>query len=71
MQDSLGGNSKTSMIACVSPSELNFDETHNTLRYASRARNIKNRPIQNLDPHSAQLAQLRSEISNLKLQMQQ
>ena len=40
LQDSLGGNSRTSMIACVSPAECNRDETLNTLNYASRARKI-------------------------------
>ena len=59
LQDSLGGNSRTSMIACVSPAEFNFDETLNTLKYASRARNIKNKPIVNRDPNSALIAQLR------------
>lgn len=53
LQDSLGGNSRTSMIACVSPAEINFEETLNTLKYASRARNIKNKPIVNRDPNSA------------------
>lgn len=53
LQDSLGGNSRTSMIACVSPAEVNFEETLNTLKYASRARNIKNKPIVNRDPNSA------------------
>lgn len=56
LQDSLGGNSRTSMIACVSPAEINFEETLNTLKYASRARNIKNKPIVNRDPNSAQIA---------------
>jgi hypothetical protein len=53
LQDSLGGNSRTSMIACISPAEINFEETLNTLKYASRARNIKNKPIVNRDPNSA------------------
>ena len=52
LQDSLGGNSRTSMIACVSPAESNFDETLNTLKYASRARKIKNKPKVNRDPNS-------------------
>lgn len=56
LQDSLGGNSRTSMIACVSPAEINFEETLNTLKYAFRARNIKNKPIVNRDPNSAQIA---------------
>jgi kinesin family protein 4/21/27 len=59
LQDSLGGNSRTSMIACVSPAEVNFEETLNSLKYASRARNIKNAPKVNRDPNSAQIAQLR------------
>lgn len=52
LQDSLGGNSRTSMIACCSPAETNFEETLNTLKYASRARNIKNKPVVNRDPAS-------------------
>lgn len=52
LQDSLGGNSRTSMIACCSPAESNFDETLNTLNYASRARKIKNKPKVNRDPNS-------------------
>jgi hypothetical protein len=52
LQDSLGGNSRTSMIACCSPAENNFDETLNTLKYASRARNIQNKPVINRDPAS-------------------
>jgi kinesin family protein 4/21/27 len=52
LQDSLGGNSRTSMIACCSPAESSYDETMNTLRYASRAMNIKNKPIINRDAAS-------------------
>jgi len=44
------------MIACISPAEYNFDETLNTLKYASRARNIKNKPVINWDPNSALIA---------------
>ena len=44
LQDSLGGNTKTVMIAALSPANYNFDETLSTLRYASRAKNIKNKP---------------------------
>ena len=50
LQDSLGGNSKTLMICCVSPASCNFNESLNALRYANRARNIKNKPIINRDP---------------------
>lgn len=49
LQDSLGGNSLTLMIATISPSSSSYNETLNTLRYASRAKNIKNRPTLNLD----------------------
>ena len=44
LQDSLGGNTKTVMIAAISPADYNFEETLTTLRYASRAKNIKNKP---------------------------
>ncbi len=69
LQDSLGGNSRTSMIACVSPAEFNFEETLNTLKYASRARNIKNKPIVNRDPNSAQIAQLRQQVYELQREL--
>ena len=45
LQDSLGGNSKTLMIACVSPTDRDFMETLNTLKYSNRARNIKNKVL--------------------------
>ena len=56
LQDSLGGNSRTCMIACVSPTDSNLDETLNTLKYAARARNIRNKPKVNRDPAAARLA---------------
>ena len=55
LQDSLGGNTKTVMIAAISPADYNFDETLTTLRYASRAKNIKNKPRVNMDPKDALL----------------
>jgi kinesin family protein 4/21/27 len=55
LQDSLGGNSRTVMIACVSPADINREETLNTLRYADRARRIKNKPVVNRDPMAAQV----------------
>lgn len=70
LQDSLGGNSNTFMIACISPAEINFEETLNSLKYASRARHIKNKPVVNTDAHSAMISQMRLEISNLKLEIQ-
>lgn len=69
LQDSLGGNSRTSMIACISPSEFNFDESLNTLKYASRARNIKNKPIVNRDPNSQLIAQLRQQLFEMQKDM--
>lgn len=69
LQDSLGGNSRTLMIACVSPADYNFEETLNALKYANRARNIQNKAVVNRDPGSAVVAQLRHEISVLKLQL--
>jgi hypothetical protein len=47
LQDSLGGNSLTCLIACISPVDLDFEETHNTLKYAGRACKIFNAPIRN------------------------
>jgi len=69
LQDSLGGNSRTLMIACVSPADANFEETLNALRYANRARNIKNKPVVNRDPNSSQIAMLKAQIAQLKLQL--
>ena len=65
-QDSLGGNTKTLMVACVSPASDNFDETLSTLRYANRAKNIKNKPKINEDPKDAMLRQFRDEVSKLR-----
>lgn len=48
LQDSLGGNSRTIMVACVSPADSNIEESINTLRYASRARNIQNSAVKNI-----------------------
>ncbi|PKC08526.1 P-loop containing nucleoside triphosphate hydrolase protein, partial [Rhizophagus irregularis] len=75
LQDSLGGNAQTLMIACVSPAEFNLNETVNTLKYANRARNIKNSAAINQEEtgwndiiHLQNLVvKLRSEISNLKV----
>jgi kinesin family protein 4/21/27 len=57
------------MIACVSPSDRDFIETLNTLKYANRARNIKNKVIANQDKASKQLAILRSEITTLQQEL--
>lgn len=71
LQDSLGGNAKTVMIATVGPSHKNFDETLATLRYASRAKNIKNKPRINEDPKDALLRQFQEEITRLKAQLEE
>ncbi|KAJ9600244.1 hypothetical protein L9F63_009469, partial [Diploptera punctata] len=69
LQDSLGGNSQTVMIACVSPSDRDFMETLNTLKYANRARNIKNRVTINQDKSSRTIVLLRQEIQQLQLEL--
>lgn len=66
LQDSLGGNTRTLMIAAISPASDNYDETMSTLRYASRAKMIKNKPTVNMDPKDAMLAQYADEIKKLK-----
>ncbi|KAM0793332.1 hypothetical protein ACM66B_000788 [Microbotryomycetes sp. NB124-2] len=60
LKPSLGGNCKTVMIVCVSPSSAHYDETHNTLQYANRAKEIKTKAIRNVisvDRHVAQYCQ--------------
>ncbi|KAH9366304.1 hypothetical protein HPB48_001995 [Haemaphysalis longicornis] len=66
LQDSLGGNTRTLMLACISPADDNYDETLSTLRYASRAKNIQNRPCVNEDPKDALLREYRQELERLK-----
>uniref|UniRef100_A0A096M534 Kinesin-like protein KIF21B n=1 Tax=Poecilia formosa TaxID=48698 RepID=A0A096M534_POEFO len=69
LQDSLGGNSRTVMIACVSPSDRDFMETLNTLKYANRARNIKNKVVVNQDKTSQQINALRAEVARLQMEL--
>lgn len=66
LQDSLGGNSKTIMIANIGPASMNYDETIITLRYAYRAKSIKNQPTKNEDVKNARLLELQKEIERLK-----
>lgn len=63
--DSLGGNSHTLMIACISPADSNMEETINTLRYADRARKIKNKPVVNVDPRAAEMSRLKQQVQKL------
>merc|ERR1739841_501345 len=69
LQDSLGGNTKTVMCANCGPAGYNFEETISTLRYANRAKNIKNKPKINEDPKDAMLCEFQDEIKRLKNQL--
>ncbi|XP_037070963.1 kinesin-like protein KIF3B [Pollicipes pollicipes] len=70
LQDSLGGNARTIMVANLGPAAYNYDETLTTLRYANRAKNIKNKPKVNEDPKDALLREFQDEIGKLKAQLQ-
>ncbi|KAJ0595968.1 putative plus-end-directed kinesin ATPase [Helianthus annuus] len=69
LQDSLGGNSRTVMIACVSPADINAEETLNTLKYANRARNIQNKPVVNRDPVSNEMLKMRQQLEFLQAEL--
>ncbi|KAL5753019.1 hypothetical protein ACOSP7_023194 [Xanthoceras sorbifolium] len=69
LQDSLGGNSKTVMIACVSPADINAEETLNTLKYANRARNIQNKPVVNRDLISNEMQKMRQQLKYLQAEL--
>ena len=71
LQDSLGGNARTIMVANLGPANYNYDETITTLRYANRAKNIKNKPRINEDPKDALLREFQEEIARLKAQINQ
>ncbi|XP_061055274.1 kinesin-like protein KIF27 isoform X3 [Eubalaena glacialis] len=73
LKDSLGGSAKTVMITCVSPSSSDFDESLNSLKYANRARNIRNKPTLNFSPESDRMGEMEFEIKLLReaLQSQQ
>uniref|UniRef100_A0A672MVW6 Kinesin-like protein n=1 Tax=Sinocyclocheilus grahami TaxID=75366 RepID=A0A672MVW6_SINGR len=71
LQDSLGGNSKTMMCANIGPADYNYDETISTLRYANRAKNIKNKARINEDPKDALLRQFQKEIEDLKKKLEE
>ena len=66
LMDSLGGNSKTVMIANIGPADYNIEETLTTLRYADRAKNIKNAPKINEDPKEAMIRKYKEELDRLK-----
>ncbi|KAL2652560.1 hypothetical protein R1flu_020688 [Riccia fluitans] len=69
LQDSLGGNSRTVMIACVSPADSNAEETLNTLKYANRARNIQNKPTVNRDPMAAEMQRMRQQLELMQAEL--
>ncbi|XP_056342877.1 kinesin-like protein KIF13B isoform X3 [Oenanthe melanoleuca] len=71
LKDSLGGNSKTAMVATVSPAADNYDETLSTLRYADRAKNIVNHAVVNEDPNARIIRELREEVEKLREQLTQ
>ncbi|XP_039257919.2 kinesin-like protein KIF12 [Styela clava] len=66
LADSLGGSGATLMIACVSPSSQNVSETLNTLRYAKRAKKIKNKPVVRMDPREALILKLQRDMNLIK-----
>uniref|UniRef100_A0A668A8M0 Kinesin family member 13A n=1 Tax=Myripristis murdjan TaxID=586833 RepID=A0A668A8M0_9TELE len=69
LKDNLGGNSKTAMIATVSPAADNYEETLSTLRYADRAKRIVNHAVVNEDPNARIIRELREEVEKLKVQL--
>ncbi|ETV95801.1 hypothetical protein, variant 2 [Aphanomyces invadans] len=70
LQESLGGNSLTVMIAAVSPADYNFDESLGTLQYANRAKSIKNATRKNEDVNEKMIRELREEIERLRQMVQ-
>ncbi|GBF99862.1 kinesin-ii motor subunit [Raphidocelis subcapitata] len=70
LQDSLGGNTKTVMVANIGPADWSHDETLSTLRYANRAKNITNKPRVNEDPKDAMLREFQEEIARLRAQLE-
>lgn len=70
-QDCLGGNSRTAMVATVSPAADNYEETLSTLRYADRAKSIVNHAVVNEDPNARIIRELREEVEKLRVQLTQ
>lgn len=66
LKDSLGGNARTVMVATISPADCNYAESLSTLRYASRAKKIVNKPTVNEDPHVKLIRELREENARLR-----
>ncbi|XP_046896279.1 kinesin-like protein KIF1B isoform X2 [Hypomesus transpacificus] len=66
LRENLGGNSRTAMVAALSPADINYDETLSTLRYADRAKNIKCNAVINEDPNNKLVRDLKDEVQRLK-----
>lgn len=66
LRENLGGNSKTAMVAAISPADINFDETLSTLRYADRAKQIVCKAVVNEDPNAKLIRELKEEVQRLK-----
>ncbi|XP_075459657.1 kinesin-like protein KIF1B isoform X19 [Ascaphus truei] len=66
LRENLGGNSRTAMVAALSPADINYDETLSTLRYADRAKQIKCNAIINEDPNNKLVRELKDEVTRLK-----
>ncbi|XP_054905502.1 kinesin-like protein KIF1B isoform X22 [Poeciliopsis prolifica] len=66
LRENLGGNSRTAMVAALSPADINYDETLSTLRYADRAKNIKCNAVINEDPNNKLVRELKDEVARLK-----
>ena len=72
LENSLGGNCKTTMIATISPAQCSFNESLSTLNFAKRAKNIKNRPIVNEDiDHNALIHQYENELKKIKMELEE
>ncbi|XP_072777884.1 kinesin-like protein KIF27 isoform X1 [Taeniopygia guttata] len=70
LKDSLGGNAKTVMITCISPSSLDFDESLNSLKYANRAKNIRNKLVVNYNPEKDGIDEMEPEVRLLREALQ-
>ncbi|KAF9913600.1 kinesin-like protein Klp8 [Lobosporangium transversale] len=66
LKDCLGGNSKTTIIAALSPADINYEETLSTLRYADQAKRIKNKAVVNEDPNAKLIRELKEELLDLR-----
>ncbi|XP_068602582.1 kinesin-like protein KIF1B [Brachionichthys hirsutus] len=66
LRENLGGNSRTAMVAALSPADINYEETLSTLRYADRAKNIKCNAVINEDPNNKLVRDLKDEVARLK-----